>query len=77
MTQGQTRLVHRRSFAICFSLSTIFSSFSGDVFVGRKSKENHPFNMPMLGHYIVVAVVKQLIHDYRINRKGVKVRLIT
>ena len=33
--------------------------------------------MPMLGHFIVVAVIKQLIQDYRINRKGVKVVLVT
>jgi len=46
---------------------------SGDVFVGRKPKHKHPFKMPMLGHFIVVAVIKQLIQDYRINRKGVKI----
>eukprot|EP00794_Sanderia_malayensis_P016178 gene16178-17803_t len=46
---------------------------SGDVFVGRMLKRDHPFRMPMLGHYIVTAVIKQLIRDFRINRKGTKI----
>lgn len=46
---------------------------SGDVFVGRQLKANHPYRMPMLGHYIVVAVIKDLIKKYKINRKRTKI----
>ena len=60
-----------------FFLIWLVLFYSGDVFVGRKPKHVHPFRMPMLGHYIVVAVIKQLIQDYRINRKGVKVTMET
>ncbi|XP_048587605.1 palmitoleoyl-protein carboxylesterase NOTUM [Nematostella vectensis] len=43
---------------------------SGDVFVGRKTKETHPYGLQMLGHFIVKAVVQQLMDDYKINTTG-------
>ena len=46
---------------------------SGDLFVGRKQAKDHGFGLPMLGHYIVTSVVKQLIRDYRINTKHAKI----
>lgn len=50
--------------------------FSGDVFVGRRGKDKNGHGMNMYGHFIVKAVFLQLIEDYRINRRGTKVRYI-
>lgn len=46
---------------------------SGDLFVGRKHARDHGFGLPMLGHYIVTSVVRQLIQDYKINTKHTKI----
>merc|ERR1719494_1221888 len=46
---------------------------SGDVFVGRKAKKKHPFRIPMLGHYIIVAVVEDLMRKFNINDVNTKI----
>lgn len=46
---------------------------SGDVFVGRKRKYNHPYGMHMLGHFIVKAVFQQLMEDFKINNSDTKI----
>ncbi|XP_031565813.1 carboxylesterase notum2-like [Actinia tenebrosa] len=40
---------------------------SGDVFVGRRPKSTHPYGLQMLGHYIIKAVMEQLMADHHIN----------
>ena len=49
---------------------------SGDVFVGRKAKKKHPFRIPMLGHYIIVAVVEDLMRKFNINDVNTKVSFL-
>lgn len=44
------------------------------MFVGRKKARDHEFGLSMLGHYIVISVVRQLIQDFKINTKHTKVR---
>ncbi|XP_066922282.1 uncharacterized protein [Clytia hemisphaerica] len=46
---------------------------SGDVFVGRMLKKNHPYRLPMLGHYIFSAVIEDLVRLYKINKKKTKI----
>jgi hypothetical protein len=55
-------------------LKSVSFPCSGDLFVGRKHAKDHGFGLPMLGHYIVTSVVRQLIRDYRINTKHAKVK---
>jgi len=42
---------------------------SGDVFVGRALKHQHPFRIPQLGHYIITTVIEDLIRHYKLNTK--------
>ena len=64
-------------FSIALLYLTLFfilsSSHSGDVFVGRMLKKNHPYRLPMLGHYIFTAVIEDLVRLYKINGKKTKV----
>ena len=71
-----TNFFTRYNIVACFSiLSLYFSSHSGDVFVGRMLKKNHPYRLPMLGHYIFTAVIQDLVRLYKINGKKTKVFL--
>ena len=33
----------------------------------------HPYGVQMLGHFIIKAIMQQLIEDYKINTKGTSV----
>lgn len=46
---------------------------SGDVFVGRRGKDQNDYGMDMCGHFIVKAIFFQLIEDYRINKPGTEI----
>lgn len=35
--------------------------------MGRRPKATHPYGLQMLGHYIITAVMDQLMTDYHIN----------
>ena len=45
--------------------------------MGRKQARHHGFGFPMLGHYIVTSVIRQLMKDYKINMKHTKVEYPT